>query len=63
MCINGIIFHRAESEMDIVFQTEVEPATKVHAKAQTPIKAPTPNPLKVSSGTPSTPPLFQTIVV
>ena len=31
--------------MDIVFQTEVDPGNA--PKARTPIKAPTPNPLKV----------------
>jgi len=38
---------RAESEMDIVFQTEVDPGNGP-AKARTPIKAPTPNPLKAA---------------
>lgn len=36
--------------MDIVFQTEVDPGNGP-AKARTPIKAPTPNPLKVMSQT------------
>lgn len=41
--------YRAESEMDIIIPAEVETAPVKSAKPHTPIKAPTPNPLKVLS--------------
>ena len=43
----GVCYCRAESEMDIVIPADNENVTNKPAKSHTPIKAPTPNPLKV----------------
>lgn len=42
---------RAESEMDIVLQNPSQSPTKSATAPKTPLKAPTPNPLKVTYST------------